>query len=649
MLLVALLLPSPPPAYAQGQVVVVEGDYLGEHGLPNQAKSRQCFQHVVALLQAARVPYVVTRDSQVEREGLPPATVAIFPYNRAMTSREADRVLRFMDAGGKVVVFFVAHEAILRSMGVRRVALHSTAQADPLTSISTLTAIPGMPEEVSWHTDTLAQAEALPGARPIAVWQGKIATASAHPAITAHDQGLFLSSSPLGLPLKAGGALLRGLIGLVHPEMWHAMLPMEASALGPCGRFKSLQQLGEYVEGRAQVHTGYDDALAIVRKATGYFPEIRHALDTHDVERALTLEQEARRTAESAALASYPSIPGELRGVWMHYSADPSWAVAARNLQDANFNAVFPYMMSGGTAYYASKVLPVHPKVKQKGDFLAEAIAATRAAGLPLHARMLNLTTLFATPEAREAMGKAGRLMLTADGKSSDWLCPTSPENRQVQVASALEMAAYGVAGIQFDYLRYPWKDTCFCKRCRQKFERDLGLSVKDWPAEALTGGYRGRFADWRREQLTSLVAEVSGALRKQYPGLMVSAAVFLNWEGHRESFGQDWVTWIERGLVDFVCPMNYTADMDKFQLYVSRQEKWIGGKAPWAAGLGVYADGCRYGGPEMALEQIEVARAHGSRGFVIFNYSSALATDYLPTLKQSVTRTPSAFEPIAR
>jgi uncharacterized lipoprotein YddW (UPF0748 family) len=124
----------------------------------------------------------------------------------------------------------------------------------------------------------------------------------------------------------------------------------------------------------------------------------------------------------------------------------------------------------------------------------------------------------------------------------------------------------------------------------------------------------------------------------------MVSAAVFLNWEGHRENFGQDWKAWVDRGLVDFVCPMNYTTSPQRFELYVSRQEKWIGGKAPYASGIGVNADGYRFTGPEMVLEQIRVARDHGSKGFVIFNYNGKLVKDYLPWLKLGATAEPTEF-----
>jgi uncharacterized lipoprotein YddW (UPF0748 family) len=329
----------------------------------------------------------------------------------------------------------------------------------------------------------------------------------------------------------------------------------------------------------------------------------------------------------------------------MHHYADPSWPEAMRHLARANFNAVFPYMMSGGVAFYRSRALPLAAAVREGRDSLSQAVAASRETGVPVHARMLNLSVLFSSPETRAALKKQGRLAVDGDGGTVNWLCPTNPHNRQAQVEAALEMAAYGVAGIQFDYLRYPSADTCCCGNCRRQFERDLGVKVAKWPADVLRGGYRGRFVEWRCAQLTRLVRSISHAVRKQHPQTYVSAAVFLNWEDHRVTFGQDWKVWVEQGLVDFVCPMDYTTNNSRFRLYVTRQRDWIGGKLPFAAGIGVYADGYDFPGPELVTEQVRLAREAGAKGFVIFNYSPDLARDYLPFLAQGLTREPTAFD----
>jgi len=166
--------------------------------------------------------------------------------------------------------------------------------------------------------------------------------------------------------------------------------------------------------------------------------------------------------ADYPACVTAPATSAELRGVWMCNYAQPSWQVAVQSLAKANFNAIFPYMMSGGTAFYRSQVLPVHPSVETHGDYLAEAVAAAHAAGVPIYARMLNMTTLFAPPAVKKLFARQGRLMLSASGKTVDWLCPSNPANRKAQVAAARELLAYGVDGLQFDYFRYPGADTCF-------------------------------------------------------------------------------------------------------------------------------------------------------------------------------------------
>lgn len=445
-------------------------------------------------------------------------------------------------------------------------------------------------------------------------------------------------------PVRGLWALcLLGLLGA--PWAWGELIPVEPEALGPLGQFRSLAELWGQLSANTADPTVTQPALDTARQALWCLAEAKAALEQGAADKAREASHQAKQQAWQAYWQSYPPVAGELRGVWMHNYADPSWSEALGTLAQSNFNAVFPYMMSGGVAFYASQALSVHPKVATDGDFLAQAVTASRVSGVPVHARMLNLTTLFAPEPVKTALRQQGRLMVTAKGASSDWLCPTDPRNIRCEVQAALEMAHYGVAGIQFDYLRYPSADTCFCARCRAKFERDLGVKITRWPFEVTQGGYRGRFADWRRAQLTALVRTLSQNLRREFPGVLVSAAVFLNWEDHRQTFGQDWKAWVDEGLVDFVCPMDYTTDNARFTRYVERQREWVGGKVPLMAGIGVNADGHRFPGPERAVEQIAIARQQGARGFVIFNYCPTLVRDYLPKLALGVTRTPTAFE----
>ena len=149
-------------------------------------------------------------------------------------------------------------------------------------------------------------------------------------------------------------------------------------------------------------------------------------------------------------------------------------------------------------------------------------------------------------------------------------------------------------------------------------------------------------FGDWRREQITRLVRAVSQEAHKLKPGIKVSTAVFGNWESARKVVGQDAKAWVDAGYLDFVCPMDYeSADAD-FSKWVRSQVAAINHKIPCYAGIGAY----RLSGPEQLAGQIQLSRQLGADGFVIFNLTEKLATQFLLPLRLGVTSTPPLSKP---
>ena len=120
----------------------------------------------------------------------------------------------------------------------------------------------------------------------------------------------------------------------------------------------------------------------------------------------------------------------------------------------------------------------------------------------------------------------------------------------------------YDVDGIHFDYIRYPDSDYCYCTGCGARFQSQTGQTVTNWPADVLaTGALRNAFLDWRRAQITRLVAAVYAGVKALKPGVQVSAAVFPDATSAYDGVGQDWRRWITNGIVDFLCPMDYTTE----------------------------------------------------------------------------------------
>lgn len=167
-------------------------------------------------------------------------------------------------------------------------------------------------------------------------------------------------------------------------------------------------------------------------------------------------------------------------------------------------------------------------------------------------------------------------------------------------------------------------------------------MKVEQWPQDVLTGNHAGPFGDWRREQITRLVRAVSQEAHKIKPGIKVSAAVFGNWESARVVVGQDAKAWVETGYLDFVCPMDYERDDGDFSKWVRSQVATVNHKIPCYAGIGAH----NLSGPEQLAGQIQLSRQLGADGFVLFNLTEKLATQFLPPLRLGVISTPPLAKP---
>jgi len=241
----------------------------------------------------------------------------------------------------------------------------------------------------------------------------------------------------------------------------------------------------------------------------------------------------------------------------------------------------------------------------------------------------------------RVAMRAEKRMQVNARGEPLGWLCPSHPENRKLELDSMLEVARnYEIDGLHFDYIRYPGPTACFCDGCRERFQKETGRVVKRWPQDVRTGPPKQAWLNWRCANITRLVKAVSDEARKIRPGIRISAAVFPNPEHARRDFGQDWLTWVREGYVDFVCPMNYIPGNRRFSRTVARQVKLVDGRVPLYSGIGVLLRHRLT--PEQTIAQINLAREAGARGFCLFNFGPLMAAEYLPALAEGVTRAPA-------
>jgi uncharacterized lipoprotein YddW (UPF0748 family) len=174
----------------------------------------------------------------------------------------------------------------------------------------------------------------------------------------------------------------------------------------------------------------------------------------------------------------------------------------------------------------------------------------------------------------------------------------------------------YPLAGLHLDFIRYPGPEYDFSPAALTGFQRAGGR--RD-PAGDLTA-----FSSYRRDVLTALAERLVGAARAERPGLQISAAVVPDEAMAVSQRFQDWPQWLTRGILDAVAPMAYTEDARVFRSQVERARVLAGPKHAVWAGVGAY----RMQLPGI-VEKIQVARASGASGVILFSQESLSSGDF--------------------
>ena len=351
------------------------------------------------------------------------------------------------------------------------------------------------------------------------------------------------------------------------------------------------------------------------------------------------LEVQAKRDAEAAAV--FPAFmraggEDEIRGVSCHTAYgpelvgnDPKWEDWDRScslLKAAGFNAVNVNVARGGIAFYESKVLPMSPEVKTKGDSVELIKKACDKYGMKFIAwKVCFRSRVGMKTPAFERWIAEGRGAVSAGGKLNDeWLCPVRPENRALEIESLVELAKRRPWAISLDYIRYHGTDWCFCEHCHKAFESFSGETVADWPKGVHKSKMLGeKWEAFRRHTITSLVREVARRVRAEAPGVKIRADVFRRAHGDALTVAQDWESWCREGLLDTVSPMD-GGPADELRQKLDTQISPAGGAARMVPTY--YPSLWRQTtNAEDVMDVIRVGREVGVAGFCLFRFDGRL------------------------
>jgi len=193
------------------------------------------------------------------------------------------------------------------------------------------------------------------------------------------------------------------------------------------------------------------------------------------------------------------------------------------------------------------------------------------------------------------------------------WACACRPEVQDYALAlyqSLLEN--YPVEGLHLDYIRTG--GLCKCDYCKAQMKRrDVEIETVERRDPGMS-----LWVDWRCDRVTAFVERLHGITRQK--GIELSAAVFADYPGSRHSNGQDWVAWAERGIVDFLFPMNYTNSTRDARMRTRCHRALVGPEFPLWEGLGKDSSASQLS-TQVMVEQMRACLKEGSQGVVLFSY----------------------------
>jgi uncharacterized lipoprotein YddW (UPF0748 family) len=387
-----------------------------------------------------------------------------------------------------------------------------------------------------------------------------------------------------------------------------------------------------------------NQAIAKARYALKQFPEL---VNQQNWATARQLWLEARQQLWQNYPQQGQRVGAEIRAVWLDRGtivrsrSERELSLVFDRLAQAGINTVFFETLNAGYPIYPSQVAPEQNPLSRGWDPLAAAVKLAHERGMELHAWVW----IFATANQRHntVIGKPTTDLgpvLTAypnwankDNRGRTWnpsdrkayLDPANPEVRNYLQRIVAEIAQnYDIDGIQLDYIRYPFQDPNrnfiygYGTAARQIFKQQTGTDPVN--VTPRSGALWQQWVNFKVNQVTSFVGEVSQFLKQQHPDVILSVAVFHHPEQERIwKIHQHWELWARQGYVDWIVPMTYSLDTNRLRRIAEplTHEQRLGSSliTPSVKVLNI---------PDIvAIDQIQAVRDLSTGGYSIFAFES--------------------------
>ncbi len=348
----------------------------------------------------------------------------------------------------------------------------------------------------------------------------------------------------------------------------------------------------------------------------------------------------------SPPIATESEMEIEGRGVWVDMGSlgfgPEDIKKIIDKLADNNFNMLFVHTIHNGQTIYPSRITAQAYQFIG-WDPLEVIIEEAHKRGMEVHSWCEVFyqgggisSALRENPEW--ALKNRYGFNITPSGMH--WLSPAIPEVRNYLVSLFEELVrSYDIDGLHLDYVRYPFEVPLpfgYEEASRGRYKSLTGLDPIDFYPQRTPEDWAHwwEWSLWREDQVTALVKQISLETKRIKPDLLLSAAVFpdYHYNKYTQFTLQEWKEWVDKGYLDFICPMAYRRNIIKVGEAIKEDLEIAKGKVLVYAGLGVHL--IPY--PSELNDQIDLVRESGAAGVVLFAYPY-LSSEYMRNIREGV------------
>ena len=314
----------------------------------------------------------------------------------------------------------------------------------------------------------------------------------------------------------------------------------------------------------------------------------------------------------------------------------------------SDFDIVFIQIRSRGDAFYNSDIVEKSEYIDDNFDPLEYAIKLGHELGIEVHA-WINCYILwsknsipnqknhlyFTQPEWMEydLYGRMDSKIDLDKLQSREWegvyLSPMHPEVNLYLYELIREVYNnYDVDGIHFDYIRYQSDLYGYHREGLLEFEKIYEVNPRDIVRGVISPrfGWKKSYVDslnlgwskFKSSKITELLYLIRNDLIESKKNIKMSAAVKPNLIEAQTRWHQNWEDWIDRDLLDFVVPMNYSKEVIDFMTNIKIIKSNIDENDidRIIMGIAVYNQDS-----DAVIDKIFLSRLNGIKGVSLFSY----------------------------